>query len=50
MKVAFNIKTMSNAIMKPMGNGYFVTIGKINKFFDREETATSYIVNLGYTF
>lgn len=50
MKVAFNLSTMSNAIIKPMGNGYFVTIGKVNKFFDREETAITYINSLGYQF
>lgn len=50
MRIAVNKNTFTNAIMKPMGTGFFVTIGRINKFFDKEETARNYIINLGYQF
>ena len=50
MRIATNKNTLTNAIIKPMGTGFFVTIGRKNKFFDREETATNYITSLGYQF
>lgn len=50
MRIATNRNTLTNAIMKPMGTGFFVTIGRIHKFFDREETAITYINSLGYQF
>lgn len=37
MRIAKSKNTLTNAIIKPMGTGFFVTIGRKNKFFDRKE-------------
>ena len=43
-------KGLTTATLQTIGSMFLVTIGKAKKLFDNEQTATSYIINLGYQF
>ena len=50
MKVFKSINTWTTATLQKIGTMFLVTIGKVKKLFDNEQTATNYIINLGYQF
>lgn len=50
MRIARNKQTLATAIIAKCGNGYLITIGSIRKYFDKETTATNYIINQGFIF
>jgi hypothetical protein len=50
MKVFKSNKTWLTATLQKVGTMFLVTIGKIKKLFDNEQTATNYITSLGYQF
>lgn len=50
MKVFKNINTWTTATLQKVGTMFLVTIGKVKKLFDNEQTATNYITSLGYQF
>lgn len=43
-------KGITTATLQTIGTMFLVTIGKIKKLFDNEQTAITYINNLGYQF
>jgi hypothetical protein len=50
MKVFKSNKTWLTATLQKIGTMFLVTIGRIKKLFDNEQTAIAYINNLGYQF
>lgn len=43
-------KGLTTATLQTIGSMFLVTIGKVKKLFDNEQTAIAYINNLGYQF
>lgn len=50
MKVFKSKTNWTSATLQKIGTMFLVTIGKIKKLFDNEQTATNYITSLGYQF
>ncbi len=50
MKVFKSKTNWTSATLQKIGTMFLVTIGRIKKMFDNEQTAITYINNLGYQF